>query len=53
MTRAAASFSDQQIRMLRQAARQLPVALRGDFLLSVARSLSGLPSDAAVQAAIN
>jgi hypothetical protein len=51
MTRAV-SFSDSQLTLLKQAAKQVPFPKRGDFLLTVARSLTGLPSDAQVQGAI-
>jgi hypothetical protein len=53
MTRAGVSFSDHQIRMLRETAKSVPFDKRGDFMLAVARRLTGLPSDAAVTAAIN
>jgi hypothetical protein len=51
MTRAV-SFSDSQLTLLKQAAKQVPFPKRGDFLLSVARSLSGNPSDQALCSAI-
>jgi hypothetical protein len=51
MTRAV-SFSDSQLTLLKQAAKQVPFPKRGDFLLAVARSLAGLPSDEQLQGAI-
>ena len=54
MTRASAvSLSDRQQRMVSAHAASLPAVTRDYFLRSIADSLRGAPSDAAVAQAIN
>ena len=47
------SLSDNQMHLIKHAARSLPVGARDQFLQDVTRHLAGEPSDDAVQAAIN
>ena len=47
------ALTDVQMRTMQRAAASLPVAVRTEFLEQVARHLSGRPSDAAVQIAVN
>jgi hypothetical protein len=49
----ALALTDYQLRAVQHAAAALPVAARSEFLVQIARHLSGEPSDLAVQAAIN
>jgi hypothetical protein len=51
--RRAVAFTDFQLRLVERAARSLPIEARDAFLKSVADRLSGDPSDAAVNSAIN
>ena len=50
--RDALALTDGQLHAIERAAAALPLAARGEFLQHVAR-LSGRPSDAAVQIAVN
>jgi hypothetical protein len=47
------ALTDTQLYAIQRAAAALPPATRSEFLEQVARQLSGRPSDAAVQVAIN
>jgi len=47
------ALTDGQLHAIERAAAALPLAARGEFLQHVARHLSGRPSDAAVQIAVN
>jgi len=51
--RDALALTDGQLHAIERAAAALPPAARSDFLVQVARHLSGRPSDAAVQIAVN
>jgi hypothetical protein len=51
--RDALALTDYQLYAIQRAAAALPYAVRSDFLQHVAAQLSGQPSDAAVQIAIN
>jgi hypothetical protein len=47
------SLSDYQLNLIQEAARSVPLERRDQFLRNVASHLGHLPSDAAVQAAID
>jgi len=47
------ALTDGQLHAIERAAAALPPAERSEFLAQVARHLSGQPSDAAVQIAVN
>ena len=51
--RDALALTEGQLHAIERAAAALPPAARSDFLVQVALQLSGQPSDAAVQVAIN
>jgi len=51
--RDALALTDGQLHAIERAAAALQPAARSEFLVQVARHLSGQPSDAAVQVAIN
>ena len=51
--RDALALTDGQLHAIERAAAALPPAARSDFLVQVARQLSGRPSDAAEQVANN
>ena len=51
--RDALALTDYQLYAIERAAAALPPAERSEFLAQVARHLSGQPSDAAVQIAVN
>ena len=49
----AASLSDQQLKLVQQYARAVPLPQRDQYLRAVADRLTGEPTDAAVMVAIN
>jgi hypothetical protein len=51
--RDALALTNTQVYAIERAAAALPHAARSDFLMQVSAQLSGQPSDAAVQVAIN
>ena len=51
--RDALALTEGQLHAIERAAAALPPAERSEFLAQVARHLSGQPSDAAVQIAVN
>jgi hypothetical protein len=51
--RRALALTDHQLRLVRHAARSLPVARRDRFLRAVAAQLAGTPADSAVEQAVN